>query len=88
MPLPPQLRVLLSGESLLNDSVALVAFKLAVAAALTARFSAAEASLSLLTVSAGGLASGTAVALVAHALRRTLMNDAPRASGSTPSCRC
>ena len=77
MPLPPQLRVLLSGESLLNDSVALVAFKLAVAAALTARFSAAEASLSLLTVSAGGLASGTAVALVAHALRRTLMNDAP-----------
>ena len=38
MPLPPQLRVLLSGESLLNDSVALVAFKLAVAAALTARF--------------------------------------------------
>jgi Na+/H+ antiporter len=71
--LPPQLRVLLSGEGLLNDSVALVVFKIAVAAAVTSRFSAGEASLSLLTVSAGGLVTGAAIALVAHALRRALM---------------
>lgn len=75
--LPPQLQVLLSGESLLNDSVALVAFKVAVAAAVTARFSAGAASLSLLTVSAGGLATGAAVAVVAHALRRALMTGTP-----------
>lgn len=75
--LPPQLRVLLSGESLLNDSVALVAFKLAVAAAVTSRFSASEAGLSLLTISAGGLVTGAAVALVANALRRVLMSGTP-----------
>ena len=75
--LPPQLQVLLSGESLLNDAVALVAFKLAVAAAVTARFSPGEAGLSLLTLSAGGLVTGAAVAAVAHALRRVLMSGTP-----------
>ena len=75
--LPPQLRVLLSGESLLNDSVALVAFKIAVVAAVSSRFSAGEASLSLLTLSAGGLVTGAAVALMAHTLRRALMTGTP-----------
>ena len=77
LPLPPQLRVLLSGESLLNDSVALVVFKIAVAAAVTSRFSAAEAAQSLLAVSAGGLVTGVAVAVAAHALRRVLMSGTP-----------
>lgn len=76
-PLPPQLRVLLSGESLLNDSVALVVFKVAVAAALTSHFSAGEAALSLFTVSAGGLVTGAAVALIANTLRRVLMSGTP-----------
>lgn len=78
-PLPPQLRVLLSGESLLNDSVALVVFKVAVAAALTSRFSASDAALSLFTVSVGGLVTGVAVALVASTLRRLLMSGTPEA---------
>ena len=77
MPLPPKLQVLLCGESLFNDSVALVAFKLAVVAAVTAQFSAREAALSLLTVSLGGLATGAAVALAANALRRGLKSDTP-----------
>ena len=77
IPLPPRLQILLSGEGLLNDSVALVAFKVAVAAAVTSHFSAGEAALSLLTVSAGGLVIGTAVALVANALRRGLMSGTP-----------
>ena len=77
LPLPPQLRVLLSGESLLNDSVALVVFKIAVAAAVTSRFSIGEASLSLLTVSVGGMVTGAAVAVAAHALRRALMSGTP-----------
>ena len=76
MPLPARLQILLCGEGLLNDAVALVAFKLAVVAAVTAQFSAGEAALSLLTVSAGGLVTGAAVALVANALRRSLMSGA------------
>jgi len=77
IPLPPRLRILLSGEGLLNDAVALVAFKVAVAAAVTSHFHAADAAVSLLTVSAGGLVTGTGVALVASALRRGLMSGAP-----------
>ncbi len=42
IPLPPRLQTLLSGESLLNDSVALVAFKVAVVAAVTSQFSVGE----------------------------------------------
>ena len=75
--LPPRLQILLSGEGLLNDSVALVAFKVAVAAAVTSRFSAGEAAVSLLTVSVGGLVTGAAVALVANGLRRVIMSTAP-----------
>lgn len=77
IPLPHRLLVLLSGESLLNDSVALVAFKVAVAAAVTSHFAAGEAAVSLLTVSVGGIIIGTVVALVAYALRHLLMSSAP-----------
>ena len=77
IPLPPRLKILLSGESLLNDSVALVAFNVAVVACVTASFSPGEASLSLLTVSAGGLATGAVVAVIATALRRLLQCDGP-----------
>ncbi len=77
IPLPPRLQILLSGESLLNDSVALVVFKVAVVAAVSSQFSAGEAALSLMTVSTGGLATGAAVALVANALRRSLMSGTP-----------
>ena len=68
-PLPPRLQILLSGASLLNDSVALVAFNVAVVACVTASFSPGEASLSLLTVSAGGLATGAVVAVIATPCR-------------------
>lgn len=75
MHLPPKLQIMLSGESLFNDSVALVAFKLAVVAAVTTQFSAGDAAASLVTVSLGGLATGAAVALVANVLRRSLRSD-------------
>ncbi|MBE0622344.1 MAG: sodium:proton antiporter [Burkholderiales bacterium] len=77
IPLPPRLRILLSGEGLLNDAVALVVFKVAVAAAVTSHFHAGDAAVSLLTVSAGGLVIGTGVALAAGALRRGLMSATP-----------
>lgn len=77
MPLPPRLQILLSGESLFNDSVALVAFKVAMVAAVTTQFSASVAATSLMTVSLGGLATGAAVALVGNVLRRSLRSDTP-----------
>lgn len=77
IPMPRRLRILLSGEGLLNDAVALVAFKVAVAAAVTSHFHARDAAASLLTVSAGGLVLGAGVALVASALRRGLMVGTP-----------
>ena len=75
--LPQRLQTLLSGESLLNDSVALVAFKVVVAAAVSAHFSTGEAARSLFTVSLGGLATGASVAAVATALRHFLQSDGP-----------
>ena len=77
IPLPSRLQTLLSGESLLNDSVALVVFKVAVAAAVSAQFSAGNATLSLFTVSLGGLATGAGVAVVLTSLRRWLQCDGP-----------
>jgi Na+/H+ antiporter len=77
MPLPPRLQTLLSGESLLNDAVALVAFKVAVAAAVTAQFSPGEAAVSLVTVSAGGLFIGAVVAVLGNVLRRSLISGSP-----------
>ena len=75
IPLPPRMQILLSRESLLNDSVALVAFKVAVAACVTARFPPGKPPQSLLTVSVGGLATGAVVAVIATALRRLLQSD-------------
>lgn len=72
--LPQRLQTLLSGESLLNDSVA---FKVAVAAAVSAHFSTGEAARSLFTVSLGGLVTGASVAAVATALRHFLQSDGP-----------
>ncbi len=77
MALPPRLQVLLCGEGLFNDAVALVAFKLAVVAAVTAQFSFGAAAQSLVTVSIGGLLTGGAVAGVAHGLRRVLAASTP-----------
>ncbi len=66
IPQPPRLKILLSGESLLNDSVALAAFNVAVVACVTASFSPGEAPLSLLAVSPGGLATGATRAAIAR----------------------
>ncbi|QCB47904.1 cation:proton antiporter [Hydrogenophaga sp. PAMC20947] len=75
LPLPPRLQILLSGESLLNDSVALVAFKVAMVACVTAEFSTGQAAASLLATSVGGLLAGIVVAVIGTALRRLLQSD-------------
>lgn len=56
--LPRTLMNLLQGEALMNDASGLVAFKFAVAAALTGVFSLADASLEFVLVALGGLLVG------------------------------
>ena len=51
------------GESLVNDATALVAYRIAVAAAVGGSFSALDAGLEFLGAAAGGIAIGLAVGL-------------------------
>ncbi len=60
VPIPNRVMHILEGESLLNDASGLVAFRFAVAAAVTGHFSLASASLSFLWVAVAGLAIGAA----------------------------
>ena len=56
--LPRQLVVILEGESLVNDATALVAYRLAVIAAVSGAFSLGDAAVSFVVVSAGGVVVG------------------------------
>jgi monovalent cation/hydrogen antiporter len=67
---PRRMVNVLEGESLLNDATALVAYKVAVAAAVGGSFSVAEAGLRFLGVAAGGIAIGLAVGWIVAAIRR------------------
>ncbi|MDR1280779.1 MAG: Na+/H+ antiporter [Opitutaceae bacterium] len=59
---PPRLMHILQGESLLNDASGLVAFKFALAAALTGTFSLKAAATSFVFIAAGGLLTGVVLA--------------------------
>lgn len=61
---------LVEGENLISDATALVAYKLAVATALGAGFSAGSAALKLVPVSLGGIAIGLAVGWMLGEVRR------------------
>jgi monovalent cation/hydrogen antiporter len=67
---PRIITTLLEGESLVNDASALVAYRMAVAAVVSGVFSLAEASVSFLVVSAGGILVGIIGAFVAVRLHR------------------
>ncbi|WP_101674458.1 Na+/H+ antiporter [Alloalcanivorax mobilis] len=58
VPVPKRIMHILEGESLLNDASGLVAFRFAVAAAVTGVFSVTSATLSFLWVALGGIALG------------------------------
>ena len=73
---PKRLVTILEGESLLNDATALVAYRLAVAAAISGSFSLAEAGLWFLVVGAGGVLVGLAVGTGVTWLRRRV-SDTP-----------
>jgi CPA1 family monovalent cation:H+ antiporter len=72
-PMPSRLLHLLEGEALLNDASGLVALQFAVAAALTGKFSFADASVQFLLVAAGGIGSGVLVSWLFGRVRRKLV---------------
>lgn len=67
--LPLRMSTVLNGESLINDASGLVAFKFAVAAAVTGAFSMGHAALSFLLVAGGGALMGVAVSWLIAQLR-------------------
>jgi monovalent cation/hydrogen antiporter len=69
---PRRLITVLEGESLVNDASALVAYKLAVAAAVSGTFVAWQAGLSFVIGAAGGVAIGLGVGWLIAELRRRL----------------
>jgi Na+/H+ antiporter len=73
---PRRMVNLTEGESLINDASALVAYRVAVAAAVEGTFSLAHASLDFLLAAGGGVALGLAVGIVIGEIRRRL-DDAP-----------
>jgi monovalent cation/hydrogen antiporter len=73
---PRRLVNFIEGESLVNDATALVAYRVAVAAAVGGTFSALDAGLEFLGAAIGGIAIGLAVGFVVGEIRRRL-EDAP-----------
>ncbi len=73
---PKRLVVLIEGESLFNDAVAVVAFTLAVSAASGSGFSASEAVTQFVLISAGGLLIGLALGYVISVLFISKIDDA------------
>src|SRR3954447_13787927 len=61
MRIPKRIITILEGESLVNDATAIVAYRLAVAAVVTGKFSAVVGSGQFLTVAVGGVAVGLVV---------------------------
>jgi CPA1 family monovalent cation:H+ antiporter len=73
---PRRIVAVLEGESLLNDATALVAYRVAVAAAVTGTFSAWTAVGTFAVGAAGGVAVGLVVGWIIAAIRRRL-DDVP-----------
>jgi CPA1 family monovalent cation:H+ antiporter len=67
---PRPIESILEGEGLLNDATALVAYRIAVGAAVTGSFSPRHASWQFLTAAAGGLVIGIAVGVIIMRLHR------------------
>jgi CPA1 family monovalent cation:H+ antiporter len=73
---PRRLVNIIEGESLVNDATALVAYRVAVTAAVGGSFSALDAGVEFVGAAAGGIAIGLVVGFVVAEIRRRL-DDAP-----------
>jgi CPA1 family monovalent cation:H+ antiporter len=68
---PARVRMLVEGEAMINDATALVAYRLALVAAVEGTFSAGDAALEFVTKAAGGVAVGLVLGwLAVHVVRR------------------
>jgi CPA1 family monovalent cation:H+ antiporter len=76
VPIPHAVSTILTGESLFNDVVALVAYKMAIAAVMTGLFSISTTMLELLWNAGGGIAVGLLVGQVAVWARRQVQDPA------------
>jgi Na+/H+ antiporter len=76
MKIPRRIVAVLEGESLVNDSIALVVYRFGIAAVVTGSFSATAAVLKVPVVGLGGVLVGWMVAKVVHQLQRRL-DDPP-----------
>jgi monovalent cation/hydrogen antiporter len=76
MRIPRRIVAVLEGESLVNDSIALVVYRFGIAAVVTGTFSLTEAVLRIPVVAFGGVLVGWAVAAGVHWLQRHL-DDPP-----------
>ncbi len=74
--LPQEIVTILDGESLVNDATAIVAYRFAIAAMISGRFSLSEASGRFVIVVLGGTGIGLAVGWLASQLQRRL-DDPP-----------
>jgi len=74
---PRDVVTILEGEGLVNDATALVAYQIAVAAAVTGTFSPGRAALQLLVTGAGGVAVGIGVGWIIAFARRRLIGRFP-----------
>ena len=72
LPMPRRIVTVLEGESMINDAAAIVAYRMAIAAAVTGVFSFSGAILRFLVVGAGGVAVGLAVGWLLGTIRRHL----------------
>ena len=70
LPLPRRSVTILEGESMINDAAAIVAYRMAVAAAVTGTFSLGGAGLRFLVMGVGGVVIGLAVGWLMAAVRR------------------
>src|SRR5258708_21366157 len=73
---PQRIVTVLDGESLINDATALVAYRFAIAATMSGRFSISEASLRFILVALGGTGIGLTVGWLASYVQRRL-DDPP-----------
>jgi Na+/H+ antiporter len=76
MKIPRRIVAILEGESLVNDSIALVIYRFGIVAAVTGSFSLGDATLKLPIVGLGGVLVGWIVAVAIHWLQRRL-DDPP-----------